>query len=82
MQKWFHLVVGKCRYNIQKEYYLTDIVEILRSGGEKAVAYKGAEFEELLGVNSPEQLEKMEELLDKIKTKNLSWTIKQAREKC
>lgn len=46
--------------NAQGEYYLTDIIEILAINGKSVQAYKGAKFEELLGVNSPEQLEECE----------------------
>lgn len=46
--------------NSQGEYYLTDIVGILHSRGRRLIAHKGADFDELQGVNSPEQLAKAE----------------------
>jgi len=49
--------------NAQREYYLTDIIEILRNEGAKVFAFPEAEFSELLGVNSPEDLKKAEEYL-------------------
>ena len=52
--------------NAQGEYYLTDIAEIIRSNGKIVVAYPGADPDELLGVNSPEQLRKAEELFIKL----------------
>jgi bifunctional UDP-N-acetylglucosamine pyrophosphorylase/glucosamine-1-phosphate N-acetyltransferase len=47
--------------NAQGEYYLTDIVGILNSNRKSVIAYKGTSFEELQGINSPEQLAKAEE---------------------
>lgn len=47
--------------NAQKEYYLTDIVSILKSEGKKVEAYPIAEFKELQGVNTPQDLENAEE---------------------
>lgn len=37
--------------NAQGEYYLTDVLEILRNSGERVVAYKMPDFSESLGVN-------------------------------
>ncbi|MGK4035627.1 bifunctional UDP-N-acetylglucosamine diphosphorylase/glucosamine-1-phosphate N-acetyltransferase GlmU [Lactobacillus crispatus] len=37
--------------NAQGEYYLTDVLEILRNGGERVGAYKMPDFSESLGVN-------------------------------
>ncbi len=47
--------------NAQGEYYLTDIVDILRGEGKKVFAFNEASFEELQGINSPEQLKAVEE---------------------
>ncbi len=47
--------------NAQGEYYLTDIIGILRKRYAKVFAFAGAEFEELQGVNSPDDLRKVEE---------------------
>jgi UDP-N-acetylglucosamine diphosphorylase/glucosamine-1-phosphate N-acetyltransferase len=46
--------------NSQGEYYLTDIIDIINKSGKKVEAYAGAKFEELQGVNSPEDLERIE----------------------
>lgn len=53
--------------NAQGEYYLTDIVEILKEENQIVKAYCGAKFEELQGVNSPEQLEKAEQVYHNLK---------------
>lgn len=46
--------------NAQGEYYLTDIVDIVRNQGIDVFAFNAADFDELQGVNSPEDLEKAE----------------------
>jgi UDP-N-acetylglucosamine diphosphorylase/glucosamine-1-phosphate N-acetyltransferase len=48
--------------NSQKEYYLTDIAEIIENKGKNVIAFPAADPTELVGVNSPEQLAKAEEL--------------------
>ncbi len=50
--------------NAQKEYYLTDIISILREEGKSVNAYCVAEFEELQGVNSKDDLARVEEMLN------------------
>ncbi|MFH1050068.1 MAG: sugar phosphate nucleotidyltransferase [bacterium] len=52
--------------NSQGEYYLTDIIEILEKEGANVHAFAVAEFDELQGVNSPEDLKKAEEYLLKL----------------
>ncbi|MGE5478844.1 MAG: sugar phosphate nucleotidyltransferase [Chloroflexota bacterium] len=42
--------------NAQGEYYLTDVVQILRNKGEKTFAINIAAFNELIGINSQEEL--------------------------
>ncbi len=37
--------------NIQGEYYLPDVIEIVKNSGEKVSAYQTKQFEETLGVN-------------------------------
>lgn len=51
--------------NIQHEYYLTDIVHIAKAQGKKIVAVKVSHENEVLGINTPEQLEKVEKILGK-----------------
>ncbi len=57
--------------NVQGEYYLTDIIEILRKEGASVHAFALADFGELLGVNSPEDLKKAEEYLKNKLSENL-----------
>lgn len=52
--------------NAQGEYYLTDIVDILKKDGRKVMAYNGAQFDELQGVNSPDDLRKVTFVFDRI----------------
>ncbi|MGI6681047.1 MAG: NTP transferase domain-containing protein [Bdellovibrionota bacterium] len=51
--------------NTQKEYYLTDIVEIASKQGLKVIASKITDENEVQGVNSLEELEKVENILEK-----------------
>lgn len=52
--------------NAQGEYYLTDIISILRSQEAKATAFPLADFDELQGINSPDDLARAEKLLETI----------------
>lgn len=49
--------------NAQGEYYLTDAVSILRNRGEKVAVWLHPDWEQFLGVNTPEQLRQLELLL-------------------
>jgi len=51
--------------NQQKEYYLTDIVEIARREGRKAHACLTADYVEVMGINTVEELQKAGEVLRK-----------------
>lgn len=51
--------------NKQNEYYLTDAIEILNSEGVKVSAYKINDCEEILGVNSREQLAMAAKIMQK-----------------
>jgi len=51
------------RDNAQGEEYLTDAVAILRDDGKRVAAVAAASPEEILGVNTPEQLHEVEEVL-------------------
>ncbi|MFC2130551.1 sugar phosphate nucleotidyltransferase [Bacteroidota bacterium] len=52
--------------NAQAEYYLTDVIDILRTDGAVVKAFPSAEFDEVQGVNSPEDLKKAEEYFNKL----------------
>jgi len=51
--------------NSQGEYYLTDLVGIIREMGQKVIAYMNDDFEETLGVNDRVQLAYAEKVLRK-----------------
>lgn len=51
--------------NVQGEYYLPDVIEILKKQGEIVTAYQTAEFEETLGVNDRVALSEAERILKK-----------------
>lgn len=65
----FESLDGVSNANAQGEYYLTDVVGIMKSKGLGVVAYPGAVFEELQGVNSPDDLKNVEEYYFMIKEK-------------
>jgi len=48
--------------NAQKEYYLTDVIGILRNQDLPVYAYKAKDSTEVLGVNTIEELKRAEEL--------------------
>ncbi len=49
--------------NSQHEYYLTDVPALLRAGGEAVRVFCAPLEEQLLGVNTPEQLQQVEDIL-------------------
>jgi UDP-N-acetylglucosamine pyrophosphorylase len=49
--------------NAQKEYYLTDVFGICFEGGQRVYAFKTDNPDEILGINTPEQLHEAERLL-------------------
>ncbi len=51
------------RDNAQGEYYLTEVVRIGVEGGFRVGVFRGGEPEEVLGVNSPADLDRLERLL-------------------
>lgn len=48
--------------NAQSEYYLTDVIGLLRAEGQRVMAYIAPDSREVLGVNSPEDLQLLERL--------------------
>ncbi|MEH6940694.1 bifunctional UDP-N-acetylglucosamine diphosphorylase/glucosamine-1-phosphate N-acetyltransferase GlmU [Bacillus sp. JJ722] len=51
--------------NVQGEYYLPDVIEILKSEGETVTAYQTDDFEETLGVNDRIALAEAEKVMRK-----------------
>lgn len=49
--------------NAQKEYYLTDVPQIMKDRGGAVKVYKAELNEQIIGVNTPQQLAQVEELL-------------------
>ncbi|MEI8033683.1 MAG: sugar phosphate nucleotidyltransferase [Chlorobiaceae bacterium] len=49
--------------NAQKEYYLTDVFGICFQSGQRVSAFMTDNPEEILGINTPEQLKEAEEVL-------------------
>lgn len=50
--------------NSQGEYYLTDLVSIYINSNRKVLAFKSDHPDEFLGINTPEELKKLERQLD------------------
>jgi len=51
------------RRNVQGEYYLTDVMGILKEQGKRVDAFTSDRYEEVVGINDAEQLEAAERLL-------------------
>ena len=51
------------RRNVQGEYYLTDVMEILRRAGHRTAVYRCPRSEEVMGVNDLDQLAEAERIL-------------------
>lgn len=49
--------------NAQREYYLTDIIEILKNDGKKVIATEVANFNEIQGVNTYAQLQELAQIM-------------------
>ncbi|SCX78697.1 bifunctional UDP-N-acetylglucosamine diphosphorylase/glucosamine-1-phosphate N-acetyltransferase GlmU [Alkaliphilus peptidifermentans] len=49
--------------NKQKEYYLTDVLTIIKDAGKKVGLFKIEEHEDIMAVNSREQLAQVEEIM-------------------
>ena len=52
----FMAVAGLGNRNAQKEYYLTDIIEIARKSGRRATSFRAADPIEVMGINTPAEL--------------------------
>lgn len=56
--------------NAQKEYYLTDIIEILKNEGKNVFAFPDADYKEIQGINTVEDLSVAEGFLNKLGISN------------
>ena len=55
--KLFDVLGFSGRENAQDEYYLTDVIEVLKDRGERVAGFRVAESREVTGVNTDEELE-------------------------
>ncbi|TCS80166.1 bifunctional UDP-N-acetylglucosamine diphosphorylase/glucosamine-1-phosphate N-acetyltransferase GlmU [Tepidibacillus fermentans] len=62
-EKLFSALMKVKNDNVQGEYYLTDVIEILRSEGETIGAYQTLDANETIGINDRMALAKAEEIL-------------------
>ena len=51
------------RGNVQGEYYLTDVIGILRSDGRRVAVFRIDDSDEVMGINDREQLERAERMI-------------------
>jgi len=51
--------------NVQKEYYLTDIIETLIKNGKKVSCFKTPEYQEVMGINDRYELSKVENIMQR-----------------
>jgi UDP-N-acetylglucosamine pyrophosphorylase len=64
--RWLFEKLGELNTNnAQQEYYLTDLFSICFKTDKKVCAYKTATPNEILGINTPAQLQQIEEILKK-----------------
>jgi len=56
------------RSNVHREYYLTDVIALLRQAGEGAAAVECADPDEILGVNSRGELARVDSILRRRKS--------------
>lgn len=59
----FEALTNVSNNNVQGEYYLTDVIEILKAKGEVVSAYQAASFAETIGVNDRIALAQAEKIM-------------------
>ncbi|MDP2839139.1 MAG: NTP transferase domain-containing protein, partial [Syntrophales bacterium] len=75
----FTAVAALGNRNVQREYYLTDIIEIACNNGLRATSFPASDPMEVMGINTPEELERAGRLMVTRDLKNtpvLSFTLK------
>jgi len=65
--------------NAQKEYYLTDVFSICCKSGNRVCAFRTDNPEEILGINTPEQLLEAERVLLQRRTENKKCQVSEKR---
>lgn len=64
--------IGKIdRRNVQGEYYLTDIIEVLIKNGMNVTSIEAGDYSEVIGINDKAQLNKVEDMFHKTQIKDL-----------
>ncbi|MBI4462530.1 MAG: bifunctional UDP-N-acetylglucosamine diphosphorylase/glucosamine-1-phosphate N-acetyltransferase GlmU [Acidobacteria bacterium] len=59
------------RNNPHGEYYLTDVVGLLRTAGEKVLPFVAEDSDEILGANAPAELARVDQILRRRKAEEL-----------
>ena len=65
--------------NVKGEYYLTDAIHILRTSGDRIVAWTTQEPEEILGINNPKELEIARKVLAKRRGRSATLLMRRVR---
>jgi UDP-N-acetylglucosamine pyrophosphorylase len=60
----FPALAGLKNNNAQGEYYLTDIIDYFIQNNKKVIGVSGADFDELQGINTIDELKKVEDFLN------------------
>ncbi len=55
-EKLFEALAATTRDNVQREYYLTDVIGVLKRKGDTVRAYRVADPREVSGVNTEDEL--------------------------
>jgi len=63
----FETLHGLDRDNSQAEYYLTDVIELMRDNGLEVRAYRVADEREVSGVNNEEELESVRRYFEELR---------------
>jgi bifunctional UDP-N-acetylglucosamine pyrophosphorylase/glucosamine-1-phosphate N-acetyltransferase len=64
--------IGKIdRRNVQGEYYLTDIIEVLIKNGKNVSCMEAVDYREVIGINDKAQLDRVEKMLQKNQVRGL-----------
>lgn len=64
----FDALRGITNNNTQHEYYLTDIIAIAHNHGEEVARLIAADHQEVMGINTPQELREAHDYLDKLQS--------------
>ncbi len=71
LRKLFSFLERLSRNNPHREYYLTDVIGVMREAGEEVAAYTVGDYHEALGSNTRAELAEMDRILRRRKAESL-----------